>query len=96
MRVEILLRKEDRYECLFCTCFDICGRLEVNNIIIRAIQENGKCPDRFPLWINPSCRESFFHFTNKYYVTGLDDCIDLNKYYRVPSREVKEYVEKFG
>jgi len=87
-----MLRKDSRYECLFCARFDGCVRLEVNNIIIRTIQENGKCPDRFPLWINPSCRVSFFHFTDKYYVIGLDDYIDINKYYRVPSREIKEYL----
>jgi hypothetical protein len=88
------MRKELRYECLFCNFFDECRRLEVNEIIIRAIQETGKCPDRYPIRINPSCRVPFFYCSSKYYVIGSEEPIELDKYYRVPSREVKEYVEK--
>lgn len=87
-----MLRKDSRYECLFCGRQNLCSRLEVNTYIIRAIQKNGYCPDRNPIWINPSCRVSFFYITDTYYVTGCKDAIDLSKYYRVPSREIEEYL----
>jgi hypothetical protein len=94
-RGRTMLRKESRYECLFCVFFNGCGRLKVNDRIIKIVQEEGKCPDRKPIWINPSCRNSIFYFTDKrLYMVGLDDPIEPSKYYRIPSKEVKEYVEK--
>jgi len=82
-----MLRKKSRYECLFCGRQNLCSRLEVNDYIIRAIQEDGYCPDRNPIWINPSCRISFF-----YYRISFFQYTTSSKYYRVPSREVKEYL----
>jgi len=88
-----MLRKDSRYECLFCGRLNLCSRLEFNAYIIGAIQENGYCPDRSPIWINPSCRiSSFLYNTDTYYVIGCKDPISPNKYYRVPSREIKEYL----
>lgn len=54
-----MLRKENRWECLFCSSYEICYRLEVNDLILREIERNGKCPDRIPIFINPSLRIPF-------------------------------------
>lgn len=91
---KIELRKENRFECLFCSSYELCRRLEVNERIIRDIEEGGKCPDRIPIWINPSTRFRFFLFINSVTIIGKEEPYDLNIYFRPFLSEVKKYVQE--
>jgi hypothetical protein len=87
--------KSKRYECLFCSSYEGCRRLEVNELIIREIKKTGHCPDRREIWINPSTRSSYFFFlTDKsFQVLGEEESRCPNKYFRPTLKEIKEYVE---
>lgn len=90
------LRKENRWECLFCETFDICSRIECNPYIEKHIKEHGHCPDRKPIWVNPSHRIPFFEFQTCVYLIGevqprfaLDEKGNPSFYYKPLLKEIQ-------
>lgn len=76
------MRKQNRWECLFCGYFDECRRLEVNELIIREIERTNKCPDRFPIYINPSTRFKSFFYDKSFQIIGSSQMHCSNKYFK--------------
>jgi len=94
------LKKSDRLECLFCERCQYCGRLESNSMIVKAIEIKGQCPDRRPIWFNPSERIRFHEIDEAYFQVGENEPRmvrengEINFSYRPLMKELKEYLDE--